>query len=290
MINQTWLATFCTLVDVKHFTLTAERLFMTQSGVSQHVKKLEHQLGVPLLIREGKSFTLTDSGKKLYQQGQSLLLSFAELEQSIKGDEAYDGLLKISSPGSLGLKLYSHLLDFQAKHPKLILDYTFASNKVIEGSIINRQCDFALMTELSKLDKIISHKIAIEQLVVVTPASVQQVDWSTLNHLGFISHPDGSYHAQLLLSQNFEEFQSINQFPHKGFSNQISLICVPVSYGFGFTVLPLHAVSCFEDQSAIKIHPLTNPVYETVYFCIHSQTVVNRRINKVKDNIIKYLS
>ena len=44
MINPTWLNTFCTLVEVNHFTQTAERLFMTQSGVSQHIKKLEQQV------------------------------------------------------------------------------------------------------------------------------------------------------------------------------------------------------------------------------------------------------
>lgn len=62
MINQVWLKTFCTLVEVGHFTKTAEKLFMTQSGVSQHIKKLELQLDVALLNRDGKSFILTDSG------------------------------------------------------------------------------------------------------------------------------------------------------------------------------------------------------------------------------------
>jgi DNA-binding transcriptional LysR family regulator len=56
MINHIWLKTFCTLVDVSHFTKTAEKLFMTQSGVSQHIKKLEKQLDSQLLIREGKTF------------------------------------------------------------------------------------------------------------------------------------------------------------------------------------------------------------------------------------------
>ena len=53
MINLSWLKTFCTLADAEHFTKTAELLFMTQSGVSQHIKKLEQQLDTPLLIRDG---------------------------------------------------------------------------------------------------------------------------------------------------------------------------------------------------------------------------------------------
>ena len=69
MINPTWLKTFCTLADIGHFTQTAEVLFMTQSGVSQHIQKLENQLDTLLLIRNGKSFSLTDAGMKLHQQG-----------------------------------------------------------------------------------------------------------------------------------------------------------------------------------------------------------------------------
>ena len=41
MINPLWLNTFKILVDVGHFTQTAEKLYMTQPGVSQHIKKLE---------------------------------------------------------------------------------------------------------------------------------------------------------------------------------------------------------------------------------------------------------
>lgn len=59
MINPTWLKTFCTLADIGYFTQTAELLFMTQSGVSQHIKKFELQLDTLLLIREGKPFSLT---------------------------------------------------------------------------------------------------------------------------------------------------------------------------------------------------------------------------------------
>ena len=43
MINPILLRSFCTLVEVGHFTRSAERLNMTQSGISQHIRKLEEQ-------------------------------------------------------------------------------------------------------------------------------------------------------------------------------------------------------------------------------------------------------
>ena len=135
MINQIWLKTFCTLAEVGHFTKTAKKLFMTQSGVSQHIKKLEQQLGTSLLIRDGKSFTLNDAGNKLFIKGQELLKSAEELENLITQDEQYEGTIQIASPGSIGLKLYPYLLEIQQTFPKLIIDYNFAPNRSIEQKI-----------------------------------------------------------------------------------------------------------------------------------------------------------
>ena len=110
MINTTWLRSFCTLVEVGHFTRTAERLHMTQSGVSQHVRKLEEQLGTELLVRQGKQFSLSGAGQKLYAEAQDILLALSNLEQTVGEDPPYEGTVRLMSPGSVGLKLYPHLL------------------------------------------------------------------------------------------------------------------------------------------------------------------------------------
>ena len=85
MINITWLRSFCTLVEVGHFTRTAERLHMTQSGVSQHVRKLEQQLGAELLVRQGKQFSLSDAGERLYADARGILLALSNLGLRIWG-------------------------------------------------------------------------------------------------------------------------------------------------------------------------------------------------------------
>lgn len=289
MINQVWLKTFCTLVEVGHFTQTADKLFMTQSGVSQHIKKLENQLDTPLLIREGKSFLLTDAGCQLHQKGQELLRSSEELEKLIKQDEVYEGTIKIASPGSVGLKLYPYLLDIQQTYPKLVMDYMFAPNKSIEKDLINREIDLGLITELSNDSHLISQKIAFEPLVLVTPNNVKSIYWEQLLELGFISHPDAAHHGRQLLSSNFPEFEHIEQFTHKGFSNQISLILEPVSKGFGFTVLPLYAAKAFQPQSFIKIHQLEKPVSESLYLCYNRYSILSNRTKFIQSTVANYL-
>ncbi|WP_372750377.1 LysR family transcriptional regulator, partial [Litorivivens sp.] len=128
MINTVWLHSFCTLVEVGHFTKTAERLHMTQSGVSQHVRKLEQQLDVELLVRKGKQFSLSDAGERLYSEAREIIAALSDLEQCVGEDPPYEGEVRVMSPGSVGLKLYPQLLALQRKHPKLVIDYRFAPN------------------------------------------------------------------------------------------------------------------------------------------------------------------
>jgi DNA-binding transcriptional LysR family regulator len=289
MINPIWLETFCTLVEVGHFTRTAQKLFMTQSGVSQHIKKLEKQLDIALLIRDGKSFSLTDAGQKLYQKGQALLNASEALERLIKQDNEYAGCVKIASPGSVGLKLYPHLLDIQQAHPALVIDYSFAPNKNIERDLVNREIELGLITQLSQVSTLTSLKIADEPLVLVTPNKVKSIQWQTLIELGFISHPDAAHHGRLLLSENFTEFEHIEQLPHKGFSNQISLILTPVSKGFGFTVLPLYAARAFVDQNLIRIHTLETSVSESLYLCFNRRSNLTNRSKFIKASVLDFL-
>ncbi|MDN4502682.1 LysR family transcriptional regulator [Alteromonadaceae bacterium BrNp21-10] len=290
MINPIWLTTFCTLVEVGHFTQTAEKLFMTQSGVSQHIKKLEQQLDTPLLIRDGKSFSLTDAGQQLFKKGLELLNASEELEKIIRQDNEHVGCVKISSPGSVGLKLYPHLLDIQQAHPALVIDYNFAPNKDIERDLVNRKIDMGLITQLSQIDSLTSIKITDEPLVLITPRDIQSIEWQTLIELGFISHPDAAHHGQLLLSENFAEFEHIEQLPHKGFSNQISLILTPVSKGLGFTVLPLYAAKAFTAQHLIRVHKLQSSTCESLYLCFNRRSPLTNRSKFIKSALLAFLS
>lgn len=290
MINLVWLKTFCTLADVGHFTQTAGMLFMTQSGVSQHIKKLEIQLDTLLLTREGKSFSLTDAGIKLREKGQDLLKTSDDIEQSIKQDDPLIGTIKIATPGSVGLKLYPYMLDIQQRYPSLVIDYIFAPNKSIEQDLIERKIDLGIVTELSLSPQLLNERIAIEPLVLVTSKNIKNISWQTLTSLGFISHPDSEHHAQQLLSKNFLEFEHTNQFEHKGFSNQISLILEPVSRELGFTVLPLHAVNAFPKQDSIKIHTLKSPVNETLYLCQNRHSFKSNRSKNIKKSIAELIS
>ena len=289
MMNVTWLRTFCTLVEVGHFTRTAERLHMTQSGVSQHIRKLESQLDVDLLIRQGKQFSLTDAGEELYREADDILQRLANLEQRIGDDPAFAGLVRLMSPGSVGLKLYPQLLSLQQQYPQLVIDYRFAPNSDIERALANHDIDIGFMTDISDDEGISCQSMAQEALILVTPATTNEPSWEALIQLGFIDHPDGAHHASMLLSANYSEFQHINDFKKKGFSNQIGLILEPVSRGLGFTVLPAHAVAAYANSELISGHRLPIPVSETLYLAVRRQQALPNRMQTVINEVKKWL-
>ena len=288
MINPVLLKSFCTLAELGHFTRTADKLHMTQSGVSQHVRKLEESLGQTLLIRQGKKFSLTHAGNQAYQKGKQILQAMEELETSLQDDPEFEGEVSIMSPGSVGLRLYPDVLAMQQTHSKLTVDYRFAPNDSIESHLSQGLLDIGLMNKLTANPKIDAKEVAKEALVLVTPAdfddceltsaAVSSVSWNQLKALGFIQHPDSAYQAALLLGANFPEFSHIDDIRKSGFSNQIGSILEPVSLGLGFTVLPAFAVDAFTYQNKIKRHTFPNPVNETIYLCTNREHVLPKRV------------
>ena len=289
MINITCLRTFCTLVEVGHFTHTAERLYMTQSGVSQHIRKLESQLDIDLLIRQGKQFSLTDAGEQLYREAEDILQRLSRLEQRIGDDPYYEGMVRIMSPGSVGLKLYPQLLTLQEQHPQLVIDYRFAPNTDIEQALSKHEIDIGFMTTISDDETVSCKPVAQEALQLVTPVTMMDPSWEALTELGFIDHPDGAHHASLLLSANYPDFSHINDFIKKGFSNQIGMILEPVSRGLGFTVLPAHAVAAYPNPQLLKYHQLPVSVSETLYLAVRRQQVLPNRMQTVLNEVKKWL-
>jgi len=78
MLNTQHLITFKALVETGSFTKTAKILGLTQPAVSQHIQKLERDLGEPLLIRHGRTTEMTSAGEVLLQH-------IEELESCYKG-------------------------------------------------------------------------------------------------------------------------------------------------------------------------------------------------------------
>ena len=70
---------FQTVVRCKSFTEAAEECYISQSAISQQIRVLENELGVKLLKREKRSFSLTPAGEYFYKKSLVLTADFERL-------------------------------------------------------------------------------------------------------------------------------------------------------------------------------------------------------------------
>lgn len=70
---------FQAVVRCKSFTEAAEECFISQSAISQQIQALEHELGVKLLNRQNRKFSLTPAGEHFYRKSLVLIADFERI-------------------------------------------------------------------------------------------------------------------------------------------------------------------------------------------------------------------
>ncbi|GGN01135.1 LysR family transcriptional regulator [Shewanella xiamenensis] len=289
MLNQQWLATFVTLVEVGHFTHTANKLFMTQPGVSQHIKKLEEQVGVPLLLRKGKRFELTEAGAMLYQHARQYQHAETELLARIQTDNAHAGECRFGCSGAIASLLYPDFLERQIQYPELCVKIEAAPNQRIVSGILTNQLDMGIVTKRGEEAELTYQALGYAELSLVLPSQymAEEIGIELLERIGFIDHPDGDYYLQQVLRVNFggepkvaalRELRSkapaiafTHHIRRTGYVNQLSQILLPVAKGLGFTVLPLSTVNAFTPRQSLWTVDLEQKVQESLYL-VHKST------------------
>ena len=92
------------LAEVLHFTQAAEACYVTQSGLSQQIKKLEDELGMALFLRIGKKVQLTEAGAIFLHHAKRILDDVDIGKQAIDDlNELIGGELKIGVTYVFGL-------------------------------------------------------------------------------------------------------------------------------------------------------------------------------------------
>ncbi|GAB3046618.1 LysR family transcriptional regulator [Intrasporangium mesophilum] len=72
---------FAAVAEELHFGRAAARLYVSQPALSKQIRKLEEQLGEPLLVRDSRHVALTPRGQRFYQDAQRLLAIADTMQQ-----------------------------------------------------------------------------------------------------------------------------------------------------------------------------------------------------------------
>jgi LysR family transcriptional regulator, regulator for bpeEF and oprC len=126
------LAIFVKVAERRSFVRAAAGLGITQSGVSNAIKRLEEQLGVRLLARTTRQVSLTEDGAAFFERCRQVLADLEEAELVLKEARVRPtGRLRIDMPVSFGrIKMVPLLGSFQAQYPELKLALSFTDRYV----------------------------------------------------------------------------------------------------------------------------------------------------------------
>ena len=144
MLDLDLLRSFVSVVEAGGFTRAGERVHRTQSTVSQQIKRLEDDIGQPLLHRTGKDVTPTEAGEKLLSYARRLL-SLAEEARDVVARPAHDGAVKLGIPEDFAAyRLAKLLAAFSRAHPALRLDVRADQSIYLKRDLDRGELDLAL--------------------------------------------------------------------------------------------------------------------------------------------------
>lgn len=137
---------FTTVVDCNSFTAAAEQCYISQSAISQQIQALEKELGVKLLRRENRHFSLTPVGEYFYARCKAILGQVAELIHETKrlgADHELQlriGYLRCYS----GLELQQAIAAFSGMYPEVSIGITSGTHEELYDLLRFGAIDLAL--------------------------------------------------------------------------------------------------------------------------------------------------
>jgi DNA-binding transcriptional LysR family regulator len=271
VLNATWLETYVTLTETGHFTRAAERLNMTQPGMSQHLRKLEEQLGQSLIAQEGKSFILTPAGEAVRDLGLSRRTEERQLRDTIMADDPDMGEVRIACSGSFAQLLYPRLLALMRDAPRLLVHLEAAPQDTVVSGVLDGRFHLGIVGQDTGHPRLNAQSIGREELCLILPgdAADETVIFESLEDRGFVAHPDGFAYADDLLLLNFPEtFTGADRLTVRTFVNQIGQIPSPVAKGIGYTLLPRSGIEAFSERDRLKVVALPHRRYHDLWSII----------------------
>ena len=112
---------FISVVECNSFTEAAEQCYISQSAISQQIRSLEKELGVELIHRENRRFTLTPAGEYSYEQSKGILNEVEDIRRETfrigkdKEMELKIGYLRCYS----GQELHQAVAEFSRLYPEV---------------------------------------------------------------------------------------------------------------------------------------------------------------------------
>jgi DNA-binding transcriptional LysR family regulator len=200
------LQTFQAIVEAGTFTRAAESLFLTQSAVSQRIKRLEGTLGVELFDRQhnGRELRLTGAGERVLRFAGTMLRQMEELRSALQEHQApgVEEPITIVTTAPIARALVPLLEAFRDRFPRVRVTVTHSDSGAINDTVASGRAEIG--TQFAEWATGRFHKVTIlrDQVVLVARANHpilagQGLPASHLVHTYFVLAARGTFFRHL---------------------------------------------------------------------------------------------
>ncbi|WP_319533620.1 LysR family transcriptional regulator [uncultured Cohaesibacter sp.] len=237
------LEAFVSAAERESFTRAADHMHLTQSAVSQLIRKLEEEVGEPLFVRDGRAVKLTEAGFNLFDTAVEILMLRRKLEEkTVPLPAAVNGSLRIGTSSSATAYLWASMYQaFADTYPNVDLDVRTTLHTVTTvDQILSGELDIGFLPFPLSDPRLEGYHLANHEALLVSHpahplAKKQQISKRDLQNERFILFKDGmNFRA---VSDYF--FRTMGFEPQVVLqSNDTNLIRAMVQVGFGIAFLP----------------------------------------------------
>ncbi|MBX6386493.1 MAG: LysR family transcriptional regulator [Microbispora sp.] len=179
---------FVAVAEERNFTRAAERVHISQSGVSAQIRQLERELGAELFDRSARTVTLTVAGKAALEHARAALAAAGALGRAV--DEVTGlvrGRLTVGMVvGCTVTPLFDALAAFHRAHPGVEISLLEDNSDRLVEAVRSGGLDLALAGLAAAPDDLETLTITSERLVAAVPPDhpLAGRDGVTLHDLG----------------------------------------------------------------------------------------------------------
>jgi len=252
------------LADERHFGKAAERCFVSQPTLSAQIRKLEEYLGVPLVERQPKRVTLTETGAKIVERARRALQEADAIVELAKTDrDPLAGALKLALIPTVGPYLLPHVAGpLRRALPRLkLMLYEYQTGPLLE-KLRDGELDLGILALPVPLDGLETAPLYDEPFTVAMPANHplaerDRVKLEDLRGETLLLLEDG----HCLRDQALEVCSRIRLNEEQDYrATSLETLRQMVAAGHGITLLPeLAAASPVGTARGLRIRPFSKP-------------------------------
>ena len=141
------LQTFVAVVQEGSFSRAAQKLHRSQPAISQTIRKLEEELGEPLLDRSSRDGTITDAGQVMYAYAQKLINLRTEAQGALTElRQLHSGKLSIAANEFTCLYLLPVLDEFRRLYPTIKITVVRSLASRIPDELLSHNAELGVIS------------------------------------------------------------------------------------------------------------------------------------------------